>query len=137
MEHIIIDAKDSIAGRLASYAAKQALIGKKVDIVNCELAIVTGKKKFLIDKYKRKLGRGNVFKGPFISRSPDRLFRRMVRGMLPYKNYRGKIAFKSVMCYNTVPETLKEKKSIILKDAHLSKLSNINYMTIKNLTKLL
>ena len=137
MDHVIIDAKDLIVGRMASYAAKQAMLGKKVDIINCELAIVTGSKKAVIKHYKAKLERGNVFKGPFISRSPDRLVRRTVRGMLPYKKERGMNAFHNVMCYNKVPESFKDKKSISLKEAHISKISSLNYVTIKELTKIL
>lgn len=137
MEHIIIDAKNLILGRLASHAAKQSLQGKKVDVVNCELAVVTGKRTSIKNYYKNKLQRGNVFKGPFISRSPDRLVRRTIRGMLPYKKYKGKTAFKNVMCYIGIPEFLKDKKPINLKEASISKLSNLNYMTIKELTKLL
>lgn len=136
-EHIVIDAKDSVVGRLASYAAKQALLGKKVDIINCEDAIVTGNRKDLLQHYKQKVQRGNVFKGPFISRSPDRLVRRTVRGMLPFKNARGKLAFRNIMCYNKIPDTLKDRKSIALKEANISKLSSLNYMTIKEITKLL
>ena len=137
MDHIIIDGKDLIMGRLASFAAKQALLGKKVDIINCELVIITGKRKELIEEFKQKLGRGNVFKGPFISKSPDRLVRRMIRGMIPYKKARGKTAFQNIMCYNTIPETFKDKKAITLKDAHISRLASINYLTVREISRLL
>ncbi|MBI2670563.1 50S ribosomal protein L13 [Candidatus Woesearchaeota archaeon] len=137
MDHIIIDAKDVVVGRLASYAAKQALLGKKVDIINCEQAIVTGNRKNLIEHYKQKVHRGNVFKGPFIGRSPDRLVRRIVRGMLPFKKSRGRNAFRNVMCYNKIPDSLKDAKAITLKEASISKLSSLNYMKIKELSRLL
>ncbi len=137
MDNIIINAKDLIVGRLASYAAKQALLGKKVDIINCEQAIISGKREFLVSHHKQKFLRGNVFKGPFLSRSPDRVVRRIIRGMLPYKQYRGINAFRNVMCYIGIPESFKDKKPITLKKADISKLSNLNYITIRQLTKVL
>ena len=48
MQEIIIDATNATLGRMASYVAKQALLGKKVIILNSERAIVTGRKKFTI-----------------------------------------------------------------------------------------
>ncbi len=41
----IIDGKDAVLGRLASYAAKEALKGEEVIIVNCKEVIITGNKK--------------------------------------------------------------------------------------------
>ena len=137
LDHIIIDGKDMILGRLCTYAAKQALLGKKVDVINCDDIIITGKRQVTIMRYKSRLHRGDVFKGPFISRSTDRLTRRTIRGMLPFKNARGKDVFSNVMCYKTTPESLKDKKPIHLKNAHVSKLSEINYITMKELSKLI
>ena len=41
---IVIDATNATMGRLASYVAKQALLGKQIAIVNSEKAIITGNK---------------------------------------------------------------------------------------------
>ena len=46
---IIIDATDAALGRMATFAAKQALNGKKVIILNSEDAIITGKKHAILD----------------------------------------------------------------------------------------
>ncbi|MEM3754809.1 MAG: uL13 family ribosomal protein, partial [Candidatus Bathyarchaeia archaeon] len=43
-EQIIIDAKNSILGRLASYIAKKILQGNHVIVINVEKAIISGKK---------------------------------------------------------------------------------------------
>ena len=51
---MIIDAKDMIVGRFATVAAKKALLGEKVDIINCESAIITGNKKNLIVAIKKE-----------------------------------------------------------------------------------
>ena len=37
---MIINAKDAILGRLGTYVAKQALLGNKVDVINCEETLV-------------------------------------------------------------------------------------------------
>ena len=41
---MIIDGNNLILGRLGSFVAKKALLGKKIDIINCKNIIITGKK---------------------------------------------------------------------------------------------
>ncbi len=131
---MLIDAKDTILGRLAAYAAKQALIGEKVDIINCELAIITGSKKDILKKYKEKTQRGHPYHGPFFPKIPDKLVRRTIRGMLPYKTKKGRDAYKNIKCYKSIPEKFKDKKSIKLPKT-LSKLKILKYLTVKDLCK--
>ena len=38
---MIIDATELIVGRFATVAAKKALLGERIDIINCEKAIIT------------------------------------------------------------------------------------------------
>ncbi len=38
---MIIDANNMILGRLASFAAKKALLGEKIDVINCEKAVIS------------------------------------------------------------------------------------------------
>ncbi len=113
MEEIIIDATNATLGRLASYAAKQSLLGKKVIILNSEKAIVTGRTKFTIKKYqtRRKKG-GTAMRGPLISKLPERMVKRTIRGMLNYKEGRGREAFRRILCYKGVPEKYKDKKML-------------------------
>ena len=59
MINMIIDAKDLILGRLASFAAKQALLGETVDIVNAEESVITGNKRWIIAHYVQARDRGN------------------------------------------------------------------------------
>ncbi|MBI5073266.1 uL13 family ribosomal protein [Candidatus Woesearchaeota archaeon] len=82
---IIIDATNLIVGRFATFAAKQALLGEEIAIVNCEKAFITGSKEHILNEYKRKRSIGTWATGPFYHRQPDRLVRRMIRGMLPHK----------------------------------------------------
>ncbi|MEM4089615.1 MAG: 50S ribosomal protein L13, partial [Thermoplasmatales archaeon] len=82
-------------GRISSYLAKE-LLSKKEEIVviNAEKAVVTGKRRFLIERYKTERDVGSVRKGPRFPKEPDRIFRRTVRGMLPMKTTRGRDALK-------------------------------------------
>jgi len=69
---MIIDAADLIVGRLATVAAKKALLGEKIDIVNAEKAVMTGNKDAIINKFKQRINRGAALVGPFIHKSPER-----------------------------------------------------------------
>ena len=131
---IIIDAKNCVVGRVGTIAAKKALLGEEVAIINCEQAIVTGAKKRIIEDWQRKYSMGVPRKGPFINRMPDKFVRRMIRGMLPYKNPRGAAALKRIMCYVGSPEGLKgESVEVKTSDA----LPTMQYMTIGALCKVL
>lgn len=132
---MIINAENLILGRLASYAAKRALLGEKVEIVNCEKAVVTGNRQDVLNKYKRKRKMGDTFKGPFFSRLPDRLVRRTIRSMLPYKKDKGSKAFKRVMCYISVPDKFKDKNLETIKEANIKKARNLKYVYIKEISK--
>ncbi len=105
---MIIDGKNMIMGRLASFVAKKALLGEESVIVNCDRVVIVGSKKDIVNKWKRKIKMGDVFKGPFVSRSPDKIMRRAVRGMLNYKTNRGSNAYKRVKCFVGIPEGYKK-----------------------------
>lgn len=132
---MIIDAKNAILGRLSSYIAKQVLLGNKVDVVNCEECIVSGRKHAILGEYIKRLHRKAPRKGPFFYRSPDMLVKRTVRGMLPFKRARGMNAFRNVKCHIGVPENLKNEKAIILENAGVDKLQSTDYLRIKDICK--
>ena len=131
---IIIDATDTILGRLASYAAKKALLGEEVFVINSEKAIISGRKAFVIDKYLNDMSRG-TYKGPFIPKVPNMLVRRTIRGMLPHHKYKGKNAYHKVKCFVGVPELLKDKKAEKIKGANISKLPYLYYINVGELCK--
>jgi large subunit ribosomal protein L13 len=133
---MIINGENLILGRLASYAAKKALLGEHVDIINCEKIAVTGKKDFLFERYKKKFDRG-TFKGPLFHRNPAKIVRRTVRGMLPYKQERGKTAFSKVKCYIGIPSEFKGKDSQTIEKANILKLKNLHYVYMNNISKFL
>lgn len=132
---MIIDAKDAILGRLSSFVAKQVLLGNKVDIINCEECVVSGKKADILDNYIRRIDRKAPGKGPYFYRRPDMFVRRTIRGMLPFKRARGRDAFKYVKCYRGIPENLKSGKAIIIDNASVDKLDSTDYIKVKDLCK--
>ena len=116
MKEIVIDASHGTLGRIASYVAKQALLGKTIAIVNCNEVLVTGKRAATLKEYSEKRARGgSSLKGPNFPRHPERIMKRTIRGMLSYKQARGSQALDRVKCYNSIPAELEQTKKISLK----------------------
>ena len=114
MEKIIIDGSNATLGRLASYAAKQALMGKEIVIINANDVVIIGNRNNILEKYVIIVKKGgSSLKGPKISRTPERLLKRTIRGMLPHKKGRGEDAVDKIKCYNATPEEFKNSKKII------------------------
>ncbi len=134
---IIIDAKDLIVGRIATVAAKQALLGEDIAIINSEYSVLSGHRKMILANWQRKRSMGTWATGPFYHRSPDRMLRRMIRGMLPYKQEKGRSAYKRIMCYLGVPKQFMEQKVQQITGAHISKLPSLKYMTLKEVSVLM
>lgn len=112
----VLEGKDAILGRIATYAVKQALKGEEVSIVNCEQIIITGNKKdieqYLESKRKRV---GSTQKGPKVSRTSEKIVKRAIRGMLPnYRTGRGRVALKKIKCYVGVPKEFASEKRMIV-----------------------
>ncbi len=132
---IVIDATDLIVGRLATRVAREALHGKTIRIINCDKAVVSGTKTFLVGEWKRRFVQGVPRKGPYVDRFPDRMVRRVIRGMLGYHDPRGRAAYERVMCYIGVPAEFKQSTTITFEDAKVSKLPKARYMTIAAICK--
>jgi large subunit ribosomal protein L13 len=112
-EQIVIDAANSIVGRVASYAAKQAMLGHKVAIVNCNDALITGRRNLVIERYTRMRQRGKGQRwAPIVPKVPERLMKRTIRGMLEYTQRRGEAAFDRIRCYNAVPKEYENAKKV-------------------------
>ncbi len=133
---IILDAADLVIGRMCSYAAKRLMLGDTVKIVNCEKAVISGNKYSTFNKYKERREKGQPTKGVFYPRRPDLFVKRIMRGMIPYKQFKGKAAYQSLRCYIGVPEEFKNKTKTI-KEANLTKLSETGYITVKQICRLL
>jgi large subunit ribosomal protein L13 len=104
---MIIDATDAILGRLSARIAKELLKGETVVVINSEKIIVSGNPDSVLKRFKQKRERKDVHKGPFYPRYPDRILKRTVRGMLPYKTSRGRTALKKLKVYIGNPDNLK------------------------------
>merc|ERR1711907_133404 len=117
---VVIDGRGHLMGRLASFVAKEALLGQKVVVVRCEEMVISGsfirnKLKLLMKRNKRM--NTNPKKGPFHPRSPADMFLRVVRGMLPHKQYRGSAAFQRIKCVEGIPEPFNSIKRVVVPDA--------------------
>ncbi|MGB9748398.1 MAG: 50S ribosomal protein L13 [Candidatus Woesearchaeota archaeon] len=137
---MIINAENMILGRLASYVAKKLLLGERVEIINCEKAVVSGSKEYVLEKYRTKFSRGSPRKGPFFSRRPEAIVKSTIKGMLPHKQERGIKALKNLKCYSGIPENMKTNNVVDannLKKFSIEKLSNTKFVTLKELSKLL
>ena len=132
---MIIDATDLIVGRMSAFAAKQALLGETIDVVNCEKAAVSGTKENVLAKFDQKRNRKTIRKGPFISRMPDRFVRRIIRGMLPYKKEKGEKAFDRIMCHIGVPKQFEGKKFETLDSANINKRQTVRFMSVNEICK--
>lgn len=134
---MIIDASDIIAGRLATFVAKKALLGETIEIVNSEQAVISGSKENIFARFKQKTEMGVPSKGPFVHRSPDKLMRRIIRNMLPFKQAKGKLAFKRIRCWKGTPEEFKGKEIVELKDIKSAKLPNFKYVKLLEVSRFL
>lgn len=136
----IVDATNMIAGRMSTKIAKEILNGEDVVVVNAENAVISGSKETIMGKFIERYGRGNSanpYAGPYFTSKPDVLLRRMVRGMLPWKNPRGKNAFRKLKVFMGVPEDYSGKETVRFDEFDVSRLSTYKYMTIKDICALL
>ena len=134
---MIIDADGLIMGRLASLVAKKLLEGEEVKIVNAESVVITGTKHKILQRYKEKRARTNKHHGPFFPRMPDRILKRTVRGMLPYKQYKGRKAFKRLRVYIGVPDKIEKDKIESYEQFHIKNSNARTYIRLGELSRLL
>ena len=104
---MIVDGEGLVLGRLASTVSKKLLSGERVTVVNAEKIIISGNKDWAYAKYKQRLDRASISNprrmGPKYPRRPDDIFRRTVRGMIPYKQPKGRVALKGLRVHVGVP----------------------------------
>ncbi|MHA1754456.1 MAG: 50S ribosomal protein L13 [Candidatus Odinarchaeia archaeon] len=133
----VIDASNAILGRLSSIVAKRLLEGERIIIVNAEKAVISGSKYEIINEYKNKFKKRTLtspWKGPFHYRRPDKLVKRTIRGMLPYKKAKGRMAYRRLVVHIGVPDNINKENIIKLKEADANRLKN-KYLSVKELAK--
>jgi large subunit ribosomal protein L13 len=137
-DYVVIDASNHILGRLSSLIAKRLLQGERIVVVNAEKAVVTGDKTMIFGRYKEKYDRGSKEKGPYYPRHPERIFKRTVRGMLPWKSRRGREAYRRLRVFMGVPEELRDKQFEVVEEALLEKVSKTEkYVTVAEISRYL
>jgi len=132
---MIIDAKDLLLGRIASFAAKQALLGEEVTILNSESVVVSGTKKLVLGRYKEGRERGHPYAGPFMPTQPHMMLKRTIRGMVPWQQPRGREAMKRIKCYKGVPKEFESKDIQTVENAKAEKLPHFRYISLGEISK--
>jgi len=125
---MIIDAEGLVLGRLASKVSKKLLEGEDITVLNAEKIVISGTKEWAYARYKQRIDRASISNprkmGPKYPRRPDDIFRRAVRGMLPYKKSKGREAFKSLKVYVGIPREFEGQEVSELPEAqpkHITK----------------
>jgi large subunit ribosomal protein L13 len=132
----VYDAEGMVVGRLGSKVAKAALLGDNIAIVNAEKAIITGDRRTVIESFKDRFNirtSYNPRKGPFHERRPDKMIRKMIRGMLPWPNPRGKAAYKRIKVYMGIPDQFAEVERIVLEKSRYTSLKR-KHITVGDLS---
>ncbi len=120
---IVIDADGLILGRMCSMIAKKLLTGEEVIVVNAEKAVLSGRRKSKVKEAHVFLEVGKPVTGPFHYRRPDRILRRTVRGMLPFKQPKGKQAYKRLKVFLGLPDELRDQKTETFEEAQAKRLT--------------
>ncbi|HOQ65710.1 MAG TPA: 50S ribosomal protein L13 [Methanosarcina thermophila] len=132
----VIDANGLILGRLASTVAKQLLSGDdEIYIVNAEKTVISGSRATTLKDYREARERGSKEFGPYFPKRPDRILKRTVRGMLPYKRARGRDAMSRLKVYVGVPPELKDAEKITIPDADMRRLSSSKYIELGEVSR--
>ncbi len=108
----IIDGDGLIVGRVATYAAHSALMGEEIHIFNAEKMVMSGNRKYLVQKYidRRSVkDMADPEHSPKWPKRPDLLVKRIVRGMLPYDKQKGRDAYKRIRAYIGTEDVKGEK----------------------------
>jgi len=129
----IYNAENQILGRMCTYIAKALLKGEDVVVVNAEKAVLSGNPRWKKEHYQIKVKRGDPKKGPFFPKYPDDIFRRTVRGMLPWHQVKGRNAYKKLKVFIGMPEEHKNKQAEKIKVADATKLKTA-YTTLSDIS---
>ncbi|MCX6803440.1 MAG: 50S ribosomal protein L13 [Candidatus Diapherotrites archaeon] len=133
---MIVNVKGLIAGRVATKIAKAIINGEKVIVLKAQDLIITGNKDNIIEKFKVRVNaavKSNPNYGPKYSRIPSRMFRKMVRSMLPTKQNTKDTMIKSLMVYNETPAEFAHEKAITYEEFKFNERNNA--MTLKEIAE--
>ena len=128
---VVVDARDCILGRVASEVAQKALDGDRVAVVNAEDAVITGNPESTMETYRKRAEVGSD-SGPYYPKRPDGIFKRSIRGMVPYKTDDGREAFENVRVYLGNPY---DEDGEVLDGTSLDRLSNIKFISLGEISE--
>eukprot|EP00286_Rhodomonas_abbreviata_P015352 CAMPEP_0181324962 /NCGR_PEP_ID=MMETSP1101-20121128/20655_1 /TAXON_ID=46948 /ORGANISM="Rhodomonas abbreviata, Strain Caron Lab Isolate" /LENGTH=195 /DNA_ID=CAMNT_0023433205 /DNA_START=20 /DNA_END=605 /DNA_ORIENTATION=+ len=114
---LIIDGRGHLVGRLAAIVAKEILSGQNVVVVRCEQLEVSGDMNRNWRKwqdYRRKRTAVNPKWGPYHQTSPDKMFFKVLRGMMPHRTARGQAALLRVKTFVGMPAPYDTKKKVVV-----------------------
>merc|ERR1711920_915334 len=115
------DGQGHLMGRLAATVAKCLLNGQRCVVVRCEGLVISGnfyRNKLKIMEYLRKRHLTKPSRGPFHGRSPSKMFKHVIRGMLPHKTARGQGAFNNLKAFEGIPAPYDKMKRVIMPSAY-------------------
>ena len=98
----VIDGRNLIHGRLASVVAERIMDGEEIVVLNAEAIVFAD--------FKAKVDRGDTTKrkGPFYPRRADLLFKRCVRGMIPWTTTSGRDAYRRLHVFVGTPKQFQD-----------------------------
>ena len=133
----IIDGRNAVLGRLGSVVAQRIMDGEEIVVVNAESIIVTGERDMVFADYKARVDRGDTTKrkGPFYPRRADLLFKRSVRGMIPWTSTSGREAYRRLHVFVGTPKQFADAETEKVEDA-MKKISG-KYTTLGAISKFL
>ncbi len=135
---LVVDGSGHVMGRLASIVAKLLLSGWRVHVVNAEKIVVSGNPKMVVDSYKRTvLNVRSHFSHkwrPKRPRTPQRLFKAAVKGMLPKDNRRGREALSRLRVYVGVPDEFSGSELVRFPEASADRLGK-SYVELGRVAK--
>jgi large subunit ribosomal protein L13 len=123
----IVNGEGLILGRMCSRIAKRLLSGEQIIVVNAEKIVISGKRQSKVAEAHKFLEVGAPERGPFHSRRPDCIVRKTVRGMVPWKQAKGQVAYKRLKVYLGVPKDLEGQEMETDMNAQASKLTGPHF----------
>jgi len=133
----IIDGRNAVLGRLGSVVAQRIMDGEEIVVINAESIVVTGERDMIFADYKARVDRGDTTKrkGPFYPRRADLLFKRSVRGMIPWTTTSGREAYRRLHVFVGTPKQFADAETEKVEDA-MKKISG-KYTTLGAISKFL
>ncbi len=107
---MIVDGTGLVAGRAATRIAKALIKNESVIVVNSENFLLVGTKEASMEKYIKRVNasvKSNPHYGPKFDRIPSKMFKFMVKGMLPNRKKTALRVLKNLKVYNKNLSNLK------------------------------